>query len=84
MFSDDKLPDRCEFLSSLKDKCISEKDYLHAIAVWIMLKMITVGDLRWSLYGSSGIYGSYIYMEYICSLLFSFVISSKLNIFCRW
>ena len=45
-FSDDKLPDRCEFLSSLKDKCISEKDYLHAITVWIMLKMITMGDLR--------------------------------------
>ena len=30
-FSDEKLPDRCEFYSSLKDECISEKDYLHAI-----------------------------------------------------
>ena len=27
-FSDGKLPDRCEFCSSLKDECISEKDYL--------------------------------------------------------
>ena len=26
-FSEDKLPDRCEFFSSLKDECISEKDY---------------------------------------------------------
>ena len=32
-FSEDKLPDRCEFYSSLKDKCISEKYYLHAITV---------------------------------------------------
>ena len=30
-FSNKKLPDRCEFLSSLKHKCISEKDYLQAI-----------------------------------------------------
>ena len=32
------------FFSSLKDKCISEKDYLHAIDVWIMFKMSTMGD----------------------------------------
>ena len=69
-FSDDKLPDRCEFLSSLKDKCISEKDYLHAITVWIMLKMITMGDLRWSLYGWSGIYGPYIYGIYMFFIIF--------------
>ena len=25
-FSDEKLPDKCEFFSSLKDECISEKD----------------------------------------------------------
>ena len=29
-FSENKLPDRSKFLSSLKDKCISEKDYLKA------------------------------------------------------
>ena len=28
---DEKLPDRREFFSSLKNECISEKDYLHAI-----------------------------------------------------
>ena len=26
-FSEDKLPDRSKFFSSLKDECISEKDY---------------------------------------------------------
>ena len=29
-FSEDKLPDRCKFFSSLKDKCIGEKNYLKA------------------------------------------------------
>ena len=29
-FSEYKLPDRCKFCSSLKEKCISEKDYLKA------------------------------------------------------
>ena len=32
-FSENELPDRCKFLSSLKNQCISEKDYLHAIDV---------------------------------------------------
>ena len=43
-FSYYKLPDRCEFPSSLKDEYISEKDYLHSIDVWIMFKMNTMGD----------------------------------------
>ena len=43
-FSEDKLPDRCKFFSSLKDKCISEKDYLKAIDVWNVLKTNTMGD----------------------------------------
>ena len=29
----DKLPDKCEFFSFLKDECISEKDYLKAISI---------------------------------------------------
>ena len=37
-FSEDKLPDRGKFYSSLKDECISEKDYLHAINGWNTLK----------------------------------------------
>ena len=43
-FRDDKLPERCEFFSSLKDECISEKDILYAIDVWNMFKMNTMGD----------------------------------------
>ena len=39
-----KLPDRCEFFSSLKDECISEKDYLHTINAWNVFKMNTVVD----------------------------------------
>ena len=35
-FFDDKLPDRCKFFSSLKDESINEKDYLHAIDVWVV------------------------------------------------
>ena len=38
-FSVDKLPNRCEFYSSLKDGYISEKDYLHAVKLWIEFKM---------------------------------------------
>ena len=34
-FSEDKLLDRCEFYSSLKDECISKKDFLHDIMSWI-------------------------------------------------
>ena len=33
-FSDSMLPDRCEFFSSLKDECINETDYLHAILMF--------------------------------------------------
>ena len=43
MFSEDKLPDRCTFFSSLKDECISEKYYLKAINVWNVFKMNTMG-----------------------------------------
>ena len=35
-FSEDKLPDNCEFFSYLEDEFISEKDYLHAINAWNM------------------------------------------------
>ena len=43
-FSEDKLRDRCKFFSSLKDECINEKDYSHAINVWNAFKMNTMGD----------------------------------------
>ena len=43
-FSEDKLPDRCKFFTSLKDECISENDYLHAIDVWNVFKMNEMDD----------------------------------------
>ena len=43
-FSEDKLPNKCKFSSSLKDECISEKDYLKAFDVWNVLKMNAMGD----------------------------------------
>ena len=43
-FFEDKLPEKCEFLSSLKDRCISEKDYFKAINVWSVFKMNTMCD----------------------------------------
>ena len=43
-FSKERIPDKCKLFSSLKDEFISEKDYLHAIDVWNVFKMITMGD----------------------------------------
>ena len=43
-FFEDKLLDKCEFFTSLKDRCISEKDYFKAINVWNVFKMNTVDD----------------------------------------
>ena len=43
-FSKDKLPDRCEFYSSLQDESISEKYYLPAVKVWNKFKMKLLGD----------------------------------------
>ena len=43
-FSEDKLPDRCEFYSYLKYVYICEKDYIHAVKVWNKFKMNTMGD----------------------------------------
>ena len=43
-FFEDKLPDRCQIFSSLKDKCFSEKDYSYAVNAWNTFKMNTMGD----------------------------------------
>ena len=43
-FSEDKVPDKCNCFSSLKDECISEKDYQRANVVWDMFSMNTIGD----------------------------------------
>ena len=43
-FFEDKLRDRCKFFSSLKDACISKKDYFKAVDIWNVFKMNTMGD----------------------------------------
>ena len=43
-FCKNKLPDKCNFFSSLKDECISEKDYQKSINVSNVFKINTVGD----------------------------------------
>ena len=43
-FSEDNLPDKSKFFSSLKDECISEKDYQRANNVWNVFQMKTMGD----------------------------------------
>ena len=43
-FSENKLPEKCKFFSSLKDECLSEKDYLKAADIWNMFKMNSMGD----------------------------------------
>ena len=43
-FSEDTLLDRSKFYSSLKDKCISGKDYLHANNVWNVFRINKLGD----------------------------------------
>ena len=43
-FSENKLPDKREFFSSLKDQCISEKDYEKANNIWNVFKTKTLGD----------------------------------------
>ena len=40
----DKLPDKCNVFGSLKDECISEKDYLKATNIWNGFKMNTMVD----------------------------------------
>ena len=53
-FSEDKLPNRCEFFSFLKDVCISEKDYLKAVDIWKLFKIKKMGDYH-DLYLNTGV-----------------------------
>ena len=43
-FFEDKLPDKCEFFSSLKTECIIEKDYQRANNVSNAFKLKAIGD----------------------------------------
>ena len=53
-FSEDKLPDKCEFYSSLKDESINEKNYLHAVNVWNEFNMNRMGHYH-DLYLKTGV-----------------------------
>ena len=41
-----KLPDKYEFFSSLKDKCISKEEYDRAINIWNVFKIKTLGKYQ--------------------------------------
>ena len=43
-FSENKLPDKSKFFSSLKGECITEKDYQRGNNVWNAFKMNSMGD----------------------------------------
>ena len=43
-FLENKLPDRSKSFSSLKDECISEKDYLKDVDFWNIFKMNSMSD----------------------------------------
>ena len=64
-FSEDKVPDRCKFFSSLKDKCISEKDCLKVNNTWNAFKMNTMGDyydlyLKTDVLLLAGVFGKFV------------------------
>ena len=44
MLSENKLPDRSKYFSSLKDVYISEKDYLKDVDIWNVFKLNSMGD----------------------------------------
>ena len=46
-FPEDKLPDRSNFYSSLKNECISKIGYLHANNICSMFKVNTMGDYHY-------------------------------------
>ena len=49
-FSENKLLDISKLFSSLKDECISEKDYRRDNNIWNVFKMNSVGDYHEDLY----------------------------------
>ena len=44
IFSKDKLSDKCNFFSSLKDSGTSEEEYQRANSVWNTFKVNKLGD----------------------------------------
>ena len=54
-FPGDKLFDRSKFFISLKDECISKKDYMKVNNIWNVFKMNAVGDYH-DLYLKTDVY----------------------------
>ena len=44
IFKEDKLHNKCQFFSSLKDNCISKEEYDRAINIWNVFKIKTLGE----------------------------------------
>ena len=43
-FSENKLPDKSKFFSSLKDSGVNEKEYEKAVNVWKVFKIENIGE----------------------------------------
>ena len=43
-FSENKLPNKCKFFSSLKDECVSEEDYHTTNNIWNVFRINTESD----------------------------------------
>ena len=43
-FNKNKLPDKCNFFRSLKDKCVNEEEYGKSVNVWKVFKMKNLGE----------------------------------------
>ena len=43
---ENKLPDKPKFFDSLKDECISEKDYVKGVDIWNVFKMNSISDCQ--------------------------------------
>ena len=44
IFSEEKLPDKSKFFSSLKDNGVNEKEYERAVNVWKLFKIKNLGQ----------------------------------------
>ena len=68
-FSQNKLPERCKFFSSLKDVCISEKDYLKANNIWNVFKINTMGNYHDLYLKTDTLLLAYVFEKFISAYL---------------
>ena len=72
-FSEDKLPDKSKFYSSLKNESIRKKDYLHANNAWNMFNMNAMGDY-YDLY--LNLLLADVFGKFICTCLKCYILDS--------